>query len=62
MITAEIAWRLRRRGLRLPPLGDYESLELRHIAIQQDKLMDEFDKLDREIQVMIPPQTGNKVI
>lgn len=49
MITPDLAWRLRERGLLLPVNGQYSTERLREIAVLQDKLTKEMQALDKEL-------------
>jgi hypothetical protein len=50
MITAQMAIRLRQRGLLLRSNAEFENPRLKEIAEQQEKLFAEIDKLDKEIK------------
>lgn len=46
MISNDMAWRLRRRGLPLNENAEYEDLETKQIAIRQRELLAEHELLD----------------
>ena len=48
-ITAELAWRLRQRGIRLPK-GCIYAEELQLIVTKQQELWAELDELDQQIK------------
>ena len=57
MITAQMAWRLRLRGLLFAGPKEYETPRLKEIAFRQRELMDEMDALDNELRQMAKSQT-----
>jgi hypothetical protein len=52
MITPELAWRIRQRGLLLPINGQYTTERLKEIALLQNKLMALMQSLDEELKQM----------
>ncbi len=53
MITAELACRIRKdRGLTLPLNGEYSLPRLKFIAERQYALLEELDKLDKELEIL----------
>lgn len=53
IITAEIAYRLRNdRGLLLPTNVEYSSPRLKEIAEREAELINELDRLDKELEFL----------
>lgn len=58
MIDADLAYRLRLRGLKLPlDPNKYVDPRLFTIAVIQNFLLDSLDNLDKELIGMLPPNT-----
>lgn len=48
-MTADLVYRLRKQGLRLPTNRKFSNKRLGEIAIRQEQLFQELDGLDKEI-------------
>lgn len=62
MINVELAYRMRyESGYALPDKAEYSNPRLKEIAIREQQLFDELDKLDKEIKEIYLKELDDKI-